>query len=147
LSQALHLHFAELDGIDQFDVPVSTLLLWTFMRDHFDSGGLSALQHRLAYLHIERHQANHVNLLGDEVFEQFDLLRRIDVRGAYHRRIDAEILRAFLNPFFNGVKPRNARDLDYRDHFLLSLGKGKAWKAGAGHRRGTTDHFECLASI
>ena len=117
------------------------------MGDDFDAGGLGALQHRLADLHVQRHQADHVDLLGDQVLEQLDLLCRIDVRRADHRGIDAEILGALLDALFKGVEPRNARDLHDRDHFLLSLRKGKARKTGAGHRRGTTNQFECLASV
>ena len=121
LGEALHLHFAELNGVDQFDVPVAAFLFRTLMRDDLDAGGLGALEHRLAHLHVERHQADDVDLLGDQVLEQLDLLRRIDVRRADHRGIDAEILRALLDPLFKGVEPGNARDLDDRDHFLLSL--------------------------
>ena len=53
----------------------------------------------------------------------------------------------FLNPLFDGVEPGNASDLDDRDHLLLSLSEGEARKAGACHHCGTTNQFECLASI
>src|SRR5450631_1118138 len=126
LGEALHLHFTEANGIDQFDVPVTTFLFRTFMGDDLDAGRLGALEHRLAHLDVERYQADHVDLLGDQVFKQLDLLRRIDVRRANHGGIDVEILCAFQDPFFNGVEPGNARDLHDRDHLLLSFCEGEA---------------------
>src|SRR5713101_1226335 len=147
LGEALHLHFPESNGVDQFHVPVTTFLLRTFMGDDLDAGRLGALEHRLANLDVERHQADHVDLLGNQVFKQLDLLRRIDVRWANHGGIDVEILRAFQDPFFNGVEPGNARDLHDRDHLLLSLREGEARQTGTGHRCRTTNQFECLASV
>src|SRR5713101_5038575 len=147
LGEALHLHFTEANGVDQFHVPVTTFLLRTFMGDDLDAGRLGALEHRLANLDVTRHQADHVDLLGNQVFKQLDLLRRIDVRWANHGGIDVEILRAFQDPFFNGVEPGNARDLHDRDHLLLSFREGEARQTGAGHRCRTTNQFECLASV
>ena len=66
--ELLHLHLAELHGIDELDVPGAAFLLGTLMGDDGDAGLLRALQHRLGHLHVERHQADHVNLLRDQVF-------------------------------------------------------------------------------
>src|SRR6266852_5228161 len=147
LGEALHLHFTEANGVDQFHVPVAAFLLRTFMGDDLDAGRLGALEHRLANLDVDRHQADHVDLLGNQVFKQLDLLRRIDVRWPNHGGIDVEILRAFQDPFFHGVEPWNARDLHDRDHLLLSLREGEARQTGTGHRCRTTNQFECLASV
>ena len=147
LGEALHLHLTESNGVDQFHIPVAAFLFRTLMRDDLDSGRLGALEHRLADLHVKRHQADHVDLLGNQILEQLDLLCRIDVRRANHSGIDAEILGALLDSLFKGVEPRNSRDLHDRDHFLLGLRKGKARKTGTGHCGRTTDQFECLASV
>src|SRR6266481_5079697 len=40
LGEALHLHFTEANGVDQFDVPVTTFLFRTFMGDDLDAGRL-----------------------------------------------------------------------------------------------------------
>src|SRR6266478_2987291 len=55
LGEALHLHFTESNGVDQFNVPVAAFLFRTFMRDDLDAGRLGTLEHRLAHLHVERH--------------------------------------------------------------------------------------------
>src|SRR6266852_1917903 len=46
LGEALHLHFTEANGVDQFDVPVAAFLFRTFMGDDLDAGRLGALEHR-----------------------------------------------------------------------------------------------------
>ena len=66
--QLLHLHLAEGHGIDELDVPSAALLLGALMGDDRDAGLVGALQHRLSHLHVDWHQADHVDLLGDEVF-------------------------------------------------------------------------------
>ena len=55
LREALHLDFAESNRVDQFHVPVATFLFRALMRDDLDAGRLSALEDRLAHLHVERH--------------------------------------------------------------------------------------------
>src|SRR3954452_1828708 len=147
LGETLHLHLTEANGIDQFHIPVTAFLFGALMRDDLDSCGLGALEHRFAHLHVQWHQANYADLPGNQILEQFYLLRGIDVRRPNHRGIDAEILGALLNPLFKRIEPRNARDLHDRDHFLLGLRKGKARKTGTGQRGGTTHQLECLASV
>jgi hypothetical protein len=147
LGETLHLHFTEANGIDQFDIPVTAFLFGALMGDDFDAGRLGALEHRLAHFDVQRHQADHVDLFGDQVIEQLYLLCRIDVRRSNHGGIDAEVLGALLDSLFKSVEPRNAGDLHDRDHFLLSLRKSKPRKTGTGDRRRTTKHFDCLASV
>ena len=82
---------------------VAAFLLRAFMGDDLDAGLLRALQHRLGDLHVERHEADDVDLLGDQVLEQLHLLRRIDIGRADHRGVDAEIRAALL------ARPSRAR--------------------------------------
>src|SRR5207342_3235154 len=57
---------------------------------------------------------------------------RIDVRRADHRGLDPEVLAALLDSLLDGVEPRDAGDLDDRDHLLLRLRGGEARQAEAG---------------
>ena len=145
LGELLHLHFAELDRIDQLDVPVAAFLLRTFVGDDLDAGFLGALEHRLGDLVVERHEADDVDLLGDQVFDQLDLLGRIDVGGADHRSVDLEVLAGLLDAGLERVEPRNARDLDDHDHGRLG-GEGEFRDRGAG-KRGGTDEFQRFTSV
>ena len=114
LGELLHLHLAELHRIDQLDVPGAAFLLRPLMGDDRDAGLLGALQHRLGDLHVERHEADHVDLLGDQVLEQLHLLGRIDIGRADHRGVDAEIRAGLLDAVLERVEPGDAGDLDDR---------------------------------
>jgi hypothetical protein len=118
-----------------------------FVRDDLDAGGLRALEHRLAHLDVQRHQADHGDLLGDQVFQQLHLLRRIDVGGADHRRVDVEVLRPLLDALLHGVEPRDAGDLHHRDHGRRC---GECEPARQARRAGqgcAAQSLECLASV
>ena len=67
------------------------------MGDDLDAGGLGAFeQHRLyADFHVQRHEADDGDFLGDQVFQQFHLLGRIDIGGP---TIVASMLKS-LKPF------------------------------------------------
>src|SRR3954470_12599120 len=147
LGETFHLHLAEANGVDQFHIPVTAFLFRTLMRNDLDSGGLGTLQHGLADFYIKRHQADHVDLLGNQILKELYLLCRIDVRRAHHGGINAEILRTLLDSLFKCVEPRNSRDLHDRDHFLLGLRKGKARNTGTGQRGRAADQLERLASV
>ena len=77
LGEGFEVRLAERLVLDQLDVPVGILLAGRLVHDHLDAGVLGALQHRLERLAVVRDDADHVDLLGDEVLDRAHLLGRI----------------------------------------------------------------------
>ena len=103
------------------------------------------LQHGLGHLVVERHQADDVDLLGDQVLEQLDLLRGIDVGRADHRRVDLKSVPPFLMPFsraLNHGMPAilTTTTMDRRPQ------RRRGQPDGAGPRR-AAHQLNCIASI
>ena len=147
LGQSLHLDFAKQLGVDEFDVPIAAFLLRPLVRDDLDAGLLRAFQHWGGDLHIKRNQADHVDLFSDEVLEQLDLLRRVDIGGSNHGGVDLEIRTAFDDALFQGVEPRNARDFDNHDHSRLGGERQLTAEAGRSEDSRTAQKFKRLASV
>ena len=117
LGERLEVRLAEGLVLDQLDVPVGVLLAGRLVHHHLDAGVLRALQHRLERLAVVRDDADHVDLLGDEVLDRAHLLRRIVGGRVDHGRVDAEILAGLQHALLDVVEPRDlhlADDADLR---------------------------------
>ena len=90
LGEGFEMRLAEGLVLDQLDVPVGVLLAGRLVHHHLDAGVLGALQHRLERLAVVRNDADHVDLLGDQILDRAHLLggivgRRVDDRSRRRR--------------------------------------------------------------
>ena len=119
--------------LDQLDVPVGVLLPGQFVHHHLDAGVLGALEHRLERLAVVRNDADHVDLLGDQILDRAHLLGGIVGRRVDHGRLDAEILARLQHALLDVVEPRN---LDLADDADLRRAVGRQRLERAERARG-----------
>ena len=77
LRERFQVGLAELLVLDQLDVPVGILLAGRLVHDDLDAGVLRALEDRLERRAVVGDDADHVDLLGDQILDRAHLLSRI----------------------------------------------------------------------
>ena len=109
--------------LKRFDVDHRVLLVVGFVRHDLDAFGHGLFEDGLERGRVDRHDGKRVDLLGDQVFYDTELLRRISLAGTGLLGLDTRVLRGeFLDTGFHAVKPGDAGDLDDRgDDLLLVL--------------------------
>ncbi|MOA33511.1 hypothetical protein D3C78_1548110 [compost metagenome] len=89
------------------------------MGQHHDAFITRLLQHWLQHLGVVRHHDDGVNVLGDQVFNHFDLCRGIWGRRPGLIGINVELFRRFVDADLHTVEPGNAGH--FSDHGNLVL--------------------------
>jgi hypothetical protein len=111
------------------------------VRDNLDPGVPRLLQHGLKRLFVVRNDANHIDLLGDEVLDRAHLQRRICAGWPDHESVDAVLRALFLDAHLHGVEPRNAADLHDNAHRRLVRCESAGGEHGGesdAHQQGTS---------
>jgi len=79
----VEMRFPEGLVLDEFNVPVCVLLVGRLIHHDLNAGTLGATQDRFDRLGIVGNDPDHIDLLGDQVLNGADLLRRIVSRRIY----------------------------------------------------------------
>ena len=90
------------------------------------SWGFGRCHGRFGSLGIGGRHHDRVHLLGDQVFEDRDLLRGVGLRGPDHRGINPRVLGELLHALFKPVEPVDAGDA----HLLAIRVENLAFQAG-----------------
>ena len=107
----------------RFDVDHRVLLVVGFVRHDLDALGHGLLEDGFERGRVDRHDGQRVDLLGDQVFDDAQLLGGVGLAGTGLFSLDAGVLRGeLLDASFHAVEPGDAGDLDDRgDRLLLVL--------------------------
>ena len=103
---------AEIVGRDHLEVVVVVHRVGRLVCDDLDARRTRALQHRLQHGGVVRHDTDHVDATGDQVFDGADLKGRVVAGRPDHEGLNAEFLGLLQDALLHGVEPRNPTDLD-----------------------------------
>ena len=92
------MRLAEALGGDHLEIPIGVHLIGRFMGDDLDAGVAGLLQHRLENVGVVRHDADHVDALGDQILDGAHLQCRIGAGRTDHEAVIAKLLGLLLMP-------------------------------------------------
>ena len=124
------MRLAEALGRGELEVPILVLDAGAFVRDDLDAGLERLFEYGLQRLLVVRDHANHVDLLGDQIFDRTHLQGWICAGRPDHVGVDAVLRSLFFDPGLHRVKPRDATDLNDDTHRGLVGCKSSRGKHG-----------------
>ncbi len=135
LREQLRMRLAEAFGRGEFEVPILVLDARALVRDDLDACLARLVEHGLERLFVVRNDADHVDLLGDEIFDRAHLQRRICAGRPNHERVDAVLGALFLDAGLHGVEPRECRRSSRRCPSWACPRRMRPWRARRRKRR------------